>query len=550
MISKNIECKPENDNYQALAKYVGAANQEAEKLLHRWHVGCQCDDFANAITEVCATQDMNTRTTREKTYHLLVSVNSEDDAKLSCQDWQDIEAAFAEVLGLSEHQRHCGIHNNTANTHMHVAYNLIHPQTFNRHDPYGDYYKRTRLCRELEKRYGLRIDVQEVQKEHTAFPQGPIRKNEKAATMEAHTGQQSFDSYIQEHKATITAGLDRAASWEDVHTCLATLGLEIQIVANGCIIKDCYGKHRAKASSIGRAYSKLALEKRFGAFTPRNERLANAETDRYAQKPLQRLADSDGLYHAYQAGMAERKAVLAAVNDEYRCEMVALQKRTVDNLSDIKRSWILLPKDKVTCIADAQLKNLKSQEKIRAAAQEKRKALREKVPYTSWSEFLQWQANKGNIKALERLQQRKEAGKIEAEPIAASEALQRKSPMRTDWQKKIYEAYANPLLVHTDKHNLITFYRMHQLAETEALAHDFTHRIDHRGTALIRFKNGMTIKDDGKEIIFSARDEEEKRVAITYATLRFGKNAQVCGNRITNGPVKSNGIFNALFGRR
>lgn len=131
MISKSIPRKAENDNYQAIARYVGAADHEDEKLLHRWHAGCQSDDYSDAIKEVCATQDMNTRTTKEKTYHLLVSVNPEDDAKLSCQDWQDIEAAFADVLGLSEHQRHCGVHNNTANTHLHVAYNLIHPQTFN-----------------------------------------------------------------------------------------------------------------------------------------------------------------------------------------------------------------------------------------------------------------------------------------------------------------------------------------------------------------------------------------------------------------------------------
>lgn len=543
MISKAIQCKAENDNYQALARYVGAANHEDEKLLHRWHTGCQCDDYSDAIKEVCATQDMNTRTTKEKTYHLLVSINPEDDAKLTSKDWQDIEAAFAEVLGLSQHQRHCGVHNNTANTHLHVAYNLIHPQTFNRHDPYGDYYKRTRLCRELERRYGLRIDIQEA----LAPPSpDPARKNDKAATVEAHTGQQSFDSYVQEHKPAITAGLDLATNWADVHSCLGALGLEMQITANGCTIKDCHGKYRAKASSLGRAYSKLALEKRFGPFAPKNEK--HTEKTRYIQKPAQKSTESDALWQAFQAGIAQRKAALALVNDEHQSAMQGIQQTLTTRLDEIKSSWVLIPKHKVACYARAQLEKKDKQAKLQNNTQSRRQAARERWPYTSWAEFLQWQANKGNADALELLRKRTAAGK----PEAGTQCTAGEAPHfpRTDWQKKVYEAYANPLLLHSDKHNLVTFYRMRQLAEKEPLAKDFTHRIDRKGVALIRFKDGMTIRDDGKQIIFSARDEQEKNIAVAYAKLRFGKNVQVWGNRITNGAVKNKGLLHTLLGGR
>lgn len=544
MISKSIPRKAENDNYQAIARYVGAADHEDEKLLHRWHAGCQSDDYSDAIKEVCATQDMNTRTTKEKTYHLLVSVNPEDDAKLSCQDWQDIEAAFADVLGLSEHQRHCGVHNNTANTHLHVAYNLIHPQTFNRHDPYGDYYKRTRLCRELEKRYGLQIDVQEALAPLTP---DPARKNDKAATVEAHTGQQSFDSYVQEHKPAITVGLDQATSWEDVHSCLGALGLEMQITANGCTIKDCHGKYRAKASSLGRAYSKLALEKRFGPFTPRSKK--HTEKTQYTQKPVQKNTESDALWQVFQTGIAQRKAALALVNNEHQSAMQVIQQTLTTRLEEIKSSWVLIPKHKVACYARAQLEKKDKQGKLQQTTQARREAARERWPYTSWAEFLQWQANKGNTDALELLRKRTAAGKIGAAPQRGT-SCEVPPSQRTDWQKKVYEAYANPLLPHFDKHNLVTFYRMRQLAEKEPLAQDFTHTIDRKGVALIRFKGGMTIKDDGKQIIFSARDEQEKNVAVAYAKLRFGKNVQVWGNRITNGAVKNKGLLQTLFGGR
>ncbi|WP_235731728.1 relaxase/mobilization nuclease domain-containing protein [Fundidesulfovibrio putealis] len=45
-----------------------------------------------------------------------------------------IEEEFAKTIGLSEHQRHCGVHKNTNNLHMHVAYNMIHPERLPRHD--------------------------------------------------------------------------------------------------------------------------------------------------------------------------------------------------------------------------------------------------------------------------------------------------------------------------------------------------------------------------------------------------------------------------------
>ena len=75
--------------------------------------------------EVEATQGLNTRSTKEKTYHLLVSFRPEDEARLMPEALKAIEERFAAVLGYSEHQRHCGIHKNTNNIHMHIAYNMI-----------------------------------------------------------------------------------------------------------------------------------------------------------------------------------------------------------------------------------------------------------------------------------------------------------------------------------------------------------------------------------------------------------------------------------------
>ena len=85
---------------------------------------------------------MRLRTTREKTYHLIVSFRPEDEAKLTPETLKEIELEFAKSLGFEEHQRHCGVHKNTHNLHMHVAYNMIHPEKLARHEPFRDFRTR------------------------------------------------------------------------------------------------------------------------------------------------------------------------------------------------------------------------------------------------------------------------------------------------------------------------------------------------------------------------------------------------------------------------
>ncbi len=197
MISKVITRKAGNDNYRGLAKYIADASHAGEKCLMAWAAGCWSgDDYELAIKEIEAVQALNTRTRKEKTYHLMISFRPEDEEKLTSEVLKEIESEFAKALGFQEHQRHCGVHKNTANIHMHVAYNMIHPEKLTRHEPYRDYRKRDIVCRTLEKKYGLAIDNgrEQSQKDHA-------RNNEKAATYEAHSGQQSFDSYVKEKKA-------------------------------------------------------------------------------------------------------------------------------------------------------------------------------------------------------------------------------------------------------------------------------------------------------------------------------------------------------------
>ena len=70
MISKRIHCVPQNDNIKRLGLYIGAGH-EGEKLYAKWTAGCYAgQDYDLAIDEIKATQGMNTRTKKEKTYHM------------------------------------------------------------------------------------------------------------------------------------------------------------------------------------------------------------------------------------------------------------------------------------------------------------------------------------------------------------------------------------------------------------------------------------------------------------------------------------------------
>lgn len=159
MISKHVAYEAAHDDYGALARYIADARHDGEKCLASWCAGCAADDdYGLAIIKAQAVQALNIRSRKEKTYHLLISFRPEDEARLTPEAFKAIEERFAVALGYAEHQRHCGIHKNTNNIHMHIAYNMVHPERYVRHEPFRDYAARDKLCRELEREYGLTKD--------------------------------------------------------------------------------------------------------------------------------------------------------------------------------------------------------------------------------------------------------------------------------------------------------------------------------------------------------------------------------------------------------
>lgn len=269
MIAKRQEPKSKSGqqarhyDYRVLGNYCRDANHQGEKCLVYWFAGCNAPDYDLALEEIKATQAMNTRVRSDKTYHLEVSFREEDEAKLTPEAYKKIELAFAAALGLSEHQRVCGVHKNTAHLHMHVAYNLIHPERLTMATTlFYDYEKLSRACRAMEKEFGLIVDNGYEQRN----PQKP-GISQHAAAMEAHTGEQSFQSYALNLKSEIMRRMSTAQSWRDAHQALAEYGIAIQPKANGFVLVPLNDKGGSlKASSLDKTMSKIRMEERFGSF--------------------------------------------------------------------------------------------------------------------------------------------------------------------------------------------------------------------------------------------------------------------------------------------
>lgn len=538
MISRKVDRKQENDNYRLLAFYVGAADHEEEKLLFRWHEGCASEEFDLAIREVEAVQDLNTRTTREKTYHMIVSFRPEDESKLTEEIFKDIERSFAEALGFEEHQRHCGVHKNTANVHMHVAYNMIHPGKFTRHEPYRDYDKRDQVCRELEKKYGLAIDVQEQEAtEEKPGPRAPVRDNDKARTVEAHTGQQSFDSYLKERKEVLLEELEKIKLWRDFHKLCARFGLTFSLRGNGCIFKDKHGKHAAKASSVDRQFSKAAMEKRLGPFETAPEQTFE-EKERYIAAPLQKGADRDGLYQEFQQRMEAKKIALAALAEEQKTREAQIRKTWAGHRHRAETMDGLIKKDRMDLLISASQREAAALKKFQGEIKARREEIRKQAPFWNWADFLQGKAREGDEMALAILRSRGEEvrpeGEAEKRPLnPKAEALKK---MREFWKEDRRKTRGRYDLTSGDKKGLLASSRMYQIISEDKLLKGtseldgFTWTVDTKGTVLFKLPSGGLIRDSGSELTYSVSDPVSRAAALRLAKMKFGRDVREAGN--------------------
>jgi hypothetical protein len=547
MISRRVPQKPESDNYRRLARYIAAADHQDEKSYMSWCAGCLGDDYALGIQEALDTQAMNKRSAKEKTYHLIVSFRPEDEARLNPEVFKLIEEEFAKALGFADHQRHVGVHKNTNNLHMHVAYNMIHPERLTRHEPYRDYHKRDLVCRELERRFGLAIDNgRGIQKD------GP-QLRDVAAMVEAHTGQQSFERYAKDRRGLILEALDHASSWEDLHGSLAKLGMGIAPHGNGLVLQDVHNARRAvKASAVDRELSRARLGKRFGPYVAPNGH--HPENERYKAKPLHRGAARGELFREYQAGREMWIAALDAVAKSRNAKMEALRARWESERRNIRLTFV--GREQRRLLKAAQARETEERSRIQQDARAAQKQAREETPYSSWTDFLRWQATKGQEAALAILRSNDTDNahinsRVTHEVSAEDQKTQGLS-VREKWARTQKELLTEEGLSRQGLKGLLILAKARELAELEGVSPEspklfsgFMSEIDARGVVMIRLQGGGMVRDDGRNILFSMHDDQARDAALQLAQAKWGKAVGLDGNVLRFLPrdrVKENGL--------
>lgn len=534
MISKRIGVQPGSDNYGRLAKYILGAH-EAEKTLYAWANGCIDNrDYLDCIEEVQDTQACNTRTQKAKTYHLMISFRPEDENKLSSEFFEYVERRFAQALGFEEHQRHCGVHKNTANIHMHVAYNMIHPERLTRHEPFRDYWTRDKLCRQLEQELGLAVDLGVETPNQT-------RISDKAATMEARTGQQSFQSYAVGQKQNISAALAKAQNWQDFHGQLCAYGLEITKHGNGLIIKNRHGKEAVKASAVALDFSMRRLTEQLGAFEENKGKQNAQELTCYSAAPLHRGPERGQLFADYKQALQERIARLEQIKQEEMAKLTAIKQEWELERRSIQRMTIA-KKNRNNLSRLARMHEMEATAKARLEMQLKRDQVKAGIPFSNWTDFLRMQASQGNETALAILRSKNEPAESEKTTVKdwSTHGLDQTEikKLRADYAEQNRSLLERRDISSKEKSQLQAVIRMEQtISEARAKGTPIAQAaptIDTKGTVIFTLSNGDRVRDSGKQLSFTPT-HTAREIAFAYAKRKWGKSLRIEGNLIIRG---------------
>lgn len=242
------------DNFGSLVDYLTDTQNKSNRVSEIRITNCDTDNLDFAKLDVLATQQMNQRSKKDKTYHLLISFD-EKDRPLSKRELQAIEDKVCKDLGFEKHQRISVYHNDTNNPHLHIAINKVDPKKYTVKDPYRDHLTMAKTAQEIEAKYNLTA---------TNHSKKQTVSEVQANDFEKQQGIESFKTYMQR----LVPAIKNKNSWLELHSFLATNGIQIKKRANGLVFIS--NNTRIKASTINRDFSLSKLEKRLGKFEESN----------------------------------------------------------------------------------------------------------------------------------------------------------------------------------------------------------------------------------------------------------------------------------------
>lgn len=181
-----------------------------------------------------------------------MSISLAPGEHLSREQWEKVIDTTLRDLGLEGHQALIVAHQDTAQEHIHLMVNRVHPETYRAWDRWQD---RPRLMESLRpQELALGLQPTPHVKNPDLVPDGLVQQFER-------TGEPPLLDFA---RATARSIFQEAGSWSELHERLAKEGLYLERKGQGLVVSD---DHRhIKASSVDRSASLRALEARLGAY--------------------------------------------------------------------------------------------------------------------------------------------------------------------------------------------------------------------------------------------------------------------------------------------
>lgn len=378
---------------ERVGRYITSTQGKQERLGRVLVLNCRSDTAAKAILEIKALQKTKVNVKGDKTLHLIASFHATD--VLSDETLKKVTLEIINRLGYQGHQCLVAEHTDTDHRHLHIVVNKIRPETGKMIEHWRAYKVLAEVARELETSYGFVPDNHGTKQTAGAS---------RAADLEAHQGQQSFIGYLRDE---LKGKLSTIENWEQFHAMLSAASVSVKLRGNGLVFVDAAGLH-VKASSVGREFSKAALEKKFGAFSGLSTPVSGRTTKEYRPRPLVRDV-RERLYQEYLGVKEDRKATLFEKLQQVK-EWRAEQYESIRNDAVIAKTAnrVMITDRTARKFANATVTETARQrrEHLREEYQQKKDELFGKFGTKSWVDFLRDKAKAGDEASLTLLRNR------------------------------------------------------------------------------------------------------------------------------------------------
>jgi Relaxase/Mobilisation nuclease domain/Large polyvalent protein-associated domain 7 len=330
---KNAPARSKRVEVSDIAEYVVGKKEGGEEdkdVIYRGARGFITDDFAAQAAEMIALAEEAVRSPMPVHHWVMSWHEGEQPTPAQIERAVDV---LLERFGLKDHQVIYGLHNDTDNLHLHLAINMVHPETEKVVFVRNDFYRAQEVAALLEHEQGWQSEpggwYRVNQRGELVQVAGPDERSklsdhrskpsDRAERMEVRTGAKSAQRIATEEGAP---AMLRATSWLELHQNLARIGMRFERKGSGAILR--VGEVLVKASQADRRCSIGALEKRLGPFEPPSPEVLASVVPRPTE-PVAPMPAAAG----WKEYMAER-------HEHYRARAAAVQ----DQKERFGREWM------------------------------------------------------------------------------------------------------------------------------------------------------------------------------------------------------------------